>query len=102
MGPRLVASQIPGIEIDYVDTVEDLRSYRVSFEKIKHVLGFSPRHRIEDGVLEVKGLLERGEVDPDDVRTSNLAYLKANGFRGNAADAAPLGAVRTDAASVAS
>lgn len=98
----IVASQIPGVEIDYVDTVEDLRSYRVSFEKIKHVLGFTPRHRIEDGVAEVKDLLERGEVDADDVRTSNLAYLKAHGFRGNHDEVSGLVPVTTDKKSVAS
>jgi nucleoside-diphosphate-sugar epimerase len=98
----IVASQIPGVEIDYVDSVEDLRSYRVSFEKIKHVLGFAPRHRIEDGVAEVKGLLERGEVDADDVRTSNLAYLKAHGFRGNLEEVTGPPAVAADKTSVAS
>ena len=100
----IVASQIPGVEIEYLDTVEDLRSYRVSFDKIKHVLGFTPRYRVEDGVLEVKELLENGEVDPDDIRCSNLAYLNERGFHGSVPDFSPQVAppVPADKKSVAS
>ena len=79
----MVANEIPGTTIDYVDVVEDLRSYRVSFDKIQHVLGFTTRYRIEDGVQEIKALIESGQTSTDDERCSNLLYLKNNGFRGN-------------------
>jgi len=78
----MVASAIPGTQIEYLESVEDPRSYRVSFDKIRHVLRFTARYRVEDGVAEVRALLERGEIDPDDVRYSNLKFLKAHGFRG--------------------
>ena len=78
----MVASQIPGTQIEYVDTIEDPRSYRVSFDKIRHVLGFVTRYRIEDGVREVRSLLESGEVNGCDARYWNLAYLKTSGFCG--------------------
>jgi hypothetical protein len=77
----MVANEIAGAKIEYVDSVEDPRSYRVSFEKIRHVLGFATRYRPEDGIREVRSLIERGEIDGDDEHYSNLAYLKAHGFR---------------------
>jgi nucleoside-diphosphate-sugar epimerase len=78
----IVAGEVPGTEIDYFDAVEDLRSYRVSFDKIRHVLGFTTRHRIEDGVREVRELLESGAVDGEASLYSNLKHLREHGFRG--------------------
>ena len=78
----MVASQIPGTEIEYVDAIDDPRSYRVSFDKIRHVLGFAARYRIEDGVREIQQALATPGVDPDDPRYSNLKYLRDNGFHG--------------------
>jgi nucleoside-diphosphate-sugar epimerase len=77
-----VANEIPGTEIEYLDTVEDLRSYRVSFEKIRHVLGFTPSYRIEDGVREVRELLAGGGLDADASVYSNLKHLREIGFGG--------------------
>ncbi len=42
----------------------DTRSYRVSFAKIRNVLGFVPKYRIEDGVKEIWKALEEGKVMP--------------------------------------
>jgi len=78
----MVAAEVPGAEIQYVDAVEDLRSYRVSFDKIRHVLGYSARYRIEDGVREVLSLLERGEIDGSEDCLSNQRYLERHGFHG--------------------
>ena len=78
----MVASQIPGTSIDYIDVVEDLRSYRVSFDKIRHVLGFAARHRIEDGVREVRSLLAQDGFDAADPVYSNLKHLETFGFSG--------------------
>ena len=95
-----VAAEVPGTTIEYVDTVEDPRSYRVSFEKIRHVLGFTVRHRIEDGIREVRSLIERGEVDVGDEHFSNLRYLQTHGFRRPRPDLAiDIGDVRESVAS---
>jgi nucleoside-diphosphate-sugar epimerase len=96
----MVANEVPQTKIEYVDTVEDLRSYRVSFDKIRHVLGFTPRYRVEDGIREVRQLIERGEVDGEDERYSNLKYLKTFGFRRARPDLAiDVGDVRESVAS---
>lgn len=76
----IVAGVIPGTTIEHSDTVEDPRSYRVSFAKIRHVLGFEPRYGIEDGVREVRDLLQSGTIDPDSSIYSNLRHLREHGF----------------------
>jgi nucleoside-diphosphate-sugar epimerase len=76
----VVAGEIQGTEIEYRDAVEDLRSYRVSFDKIRHVLGFAPRYRIEDGVREVRDLLVSEGIDGERSMYSNLKHLRECGF----------------------
>ncbi len=78
----MVANEVPETRIEYIDAVEDLRSYRVSFDKIRHLLGFSARHRVEDGIREVRALLESGSIRVEAPIYSNLAYLRERGFRG--------------------
>lgn len=79
---ELVAARIPGTRVETGGRVDDLRSYRVSFDKIRHVLGFVPAHTIESGVDEVKALLEKDRLDWTDARYSNLAWLRQHGFAG--------------------
>ena len=54
----------------------------MSFDKIRHVLGFEASHSINDGIDEVRALIEKDRLDWTDVRYSNLAWLKQNGFSG--------------------
>ncbi|MFP6625437.1 MAG: SDR family oxidoreductase [Deltaproteobacteria bacterium] len=79
----MVAQEIGGVDIEYADTTDDPRSYRVSFDKIKHVLGFVPRHSLVEAVREVRDLLNSGAVDPNEERYSNLKYLQVHGFLGD-------------------
>jgi nucleoside-diphosphate-sugar epimerase len=78
----IVAGEIAGTQIEHLDTVEDLRSYRVSFDKIRHVLGFSPRYRIQDGVREIRELLASESIDAECSVYSNLKHLSEHGFGG--------------------
>ena len=43
-----------------VERTDDLRSYHISSEKIKKELGYTPKHTIEDAVLELKQAFEKG------------------------------------------
>lgn len=80
---ELIAAQIPGTRLEFVETrTDDLRSYRVSFDKISHVLGYVPSRTIPDGVAEIKALLENEGIDWTDARYSNVKWLKAHGFSG--------------------
>jgi nucleoside-diphosphate-sugar epimerase len=78
----MVAARIPGTQVEHLDTVDDLRSYRVSFDKIRHVMGFTPDRTIDEGIDEVRRLLETEKLDPDDSRYSNLKHLQTHGFVG--------------------
>ena len=85
----MVANEVGATEIEYIAENNDARSYRVSFEKVRHVLGFAPRHRIEDGVQEMAELFRTGRIDGSDPRYSNLAYLREFGFTGQRGSALP-------------
>lgn len=79
---QIVASRVPGSRVESGGQVDDLRSYRVSFDKIRHVLGFIPSHSIEQGVEEVKDLVLNQKLDWKDLKYSNLGWLRKHGFRG--------------------
>jgi nucleoside-diphosphate-sugar epimerase len=64
---RLLEARFPGGDTTIVPmTGEDPRDYRVSFEKIRSVLGFEPAYSVADGIGEVAALVTSGFVpDPD-------------------------------------
>ncbi|HWC72866.1 MAG TPA: NAD-dependent epimerase/dehydratase family protein [Gemmatimonadales bacterium] len=49
----MVAQIVGGVEVERRDEVADPRDYRVSFAKIRRVLGFEPEHTVADGIREV-------------------------------------------------
>ena len=63
LGPRQVA---------FVRRDEDPRDYKVSFDKVRSVLGFETAMTVPDGIAEVAAALERGAfADPFDPRHRN-------------------------------
>ncbi len=57
---------------------QDTRNYRVNSSKAKSVFGFNPTHSIDDGIEELKFLVETGRIkDIDANRYSNQAFLKS-------------------------
>jgi nucleoside-diphosphate-sugar epimerase len=70
---KMITAQVGEREITWVDRDEDPRDYRVSFEKVRSVLGFEPQRTVPDGIAEIIALLEaRGFGDPYDARYSNV------------------------------
>jgi nucleoside-diphosphate-sugar epimerase len=64
---------IPNAQVNYVNRGEDPRDYRVSFEKIRDVLGFRITRKVPDGIREVIKVLHDGMIgDPDHARYSNV------------------------------
>jgi len=60
-------------EVSYVHREEDPRDYKVSFEKVREVLGYEPRWKVPSGVEEIVEALEAERFgDPFDSRFSNL------------------------------
>jgi len=73
---ELVCRILPGTEMEVLEESPDSRSYNVSFDKAVHVLESRPRKTVEDGVLEIKELLESGGIaDYLDDRYYNVKYL---------------------------
>jgi hypothetical protein len=60
------------LEIEYVGAGEDPRDYRVDFGKIRDVLGFESRWRLEEGILEIRDALRWGIIQhPREARYRN-------------------------------
>jgi nucleoside-diphosphate-sugar epimerase len=67
---------LPGTEVEKVPTDPDLRTYNVSFERIRSELDFTPNHSVEDGVEEITDALSSGQLDPDERRWVTLDQYK--------------------------
>jgi len=63
------------IEIEVVPDDEDKRSYNVSFEKIKNMLGFEPKLTPAEGIKEIYESLKQGSIDTGK-RTITVAWYK--------------------------
>jgi nucleoside-diphosphate-sugar epimerase len=72
----LIKELVPDVEVVHKGEDIDRRNYRVSFAKIRKHLGFTPRHTVPEGVLEIKAAIEDGRIrDYRDVRYSNYKTL---------------------------
>lgn len=83
---RLVKKVVPSAELIESGADGDRRNYRVNFSKIHHAVGFKPQWSLEEGIRQVVGKLESGEVvDYMDSRYSNVKFLMEvagqDGFR---------------------
>lgn len=54
----------------------DIRSYRVSFDKIKQQLGYKTNYTPKEGAKEVFNSLKEGRLNPDDLRTITVKWYK--------------------------
>ncbi len=74
-----VVEQIPTVNVEYQDHVEDRRSYRVAFDRARDVLGFVPCRNVDDAIREIRKALSGGEVaDYRDEIYHNLKWLQRN------------------------
>jgi nucleoside-diphosphate-sugar epimerase len=74
---EMVQRHVPTAEIDIKTEQGDRRDYRVSFDKIRQVLGFQPRFTVEDGIREIAGALAAGTIrDPFADVYHNYKHLK--------------------------
>ncbi len=77
-----VARHVSGARVEHSHKGDDLRSYRVSFERIRSVLGFRPQWTVDDAIKEVEQLLASGRVrDFTNAKFHNAKWLSANGHR---------------------
>jgi len=72
----LLSDLVPDLQVVVDADTADARNYRVSFARIRRVLGFEPDHTILDGILELKAALEGGAfANIGDERFNNLRGL---------------------------
>jgi nucleoside-diphosphate-sugar epimerase len=74
----LVQRHVPGTRVETRDLTfgSDMRDVRVSFAKIRRILGFEPTLTVEDGIREVKDALECGLIRaPRDERYRNATFI---------------------------
>jgi nucleoside-diphosphate-sugar epimerase len=72
-----VRNHFPDMVIETVDMhFQDFRNYRVSSEKARKELGFKPAYSIDDGIEEIKHLLQTNRLkDVDNPRYTNQTFL---------------------------
>jgi nucleoside-diphosphate-sugar epimerase len=72
----IIKELIPDVQVVHKGEDTDQRNYRVSFGKIQKHLGFTPRHTVADGILEIKAAIESGRIrDYRDAHHSNYKTL---------------------------
>jgi nucleoside-diphosphate-sugar epimerase len=73
---KMVAESI-GVPFDYEWYGNpDKRSYQVSFDKVKSVLGFGAKYTAADGAREICDALKDGRLDPNDLRGRTVEWYK--------------------------
>lgn len=68
---------IPSVKIETVDIkFQDARNYKANSDKARSTFGFSPKYTAEDGIMEVKKLIEEHRIkDVNNPRYSNQSFL---------------------------
>jgi len=56
----LIREHVPDLAVSFVHVADDPRDYRVSFERIRAVLGFEPSTRVPEGITQLISALEAG------------------------------------------
>lgn len=74
---EMIRSKLPEAKVEYRDHGGDPRNYRVSFEKVRTVLGFEPLYTVEYGVEQVVDAVEKGFFT-DDVENNDFGNYTIN------------------------
>jgi len=74
----LLAKHFPRLEVQRTEMkFQDSRNYRVTSEKAQKAFEFSPKLDVEQGIVELKTLIEQGRIKNVGIsRHSNQRYLK--------------------------
>jgi nucleoside-diphosphate-sugar epimerase len=83
----LVCARLPGRQVVYQDRGSDPRNYRVSFEKVRERLKFTPAYSVQDGIDEIIWALDNRLFDDVDARRNyygnyELTYPRKAGSAG--------------------
>ena len=70
---ELVQNHIPSSTIEINESKQDLRSYKVSFDKIRNNLNFKVSKTVEDGISEILNQINNNTLDLKNSQFSNLS-----------------------------
>jgi nucleoside-diphosphate-sugar epimerase len=69
----MIRHRVGDADVQFVSVAEDPRDYKVSFERIRSMLGFVPLRHVPDGIDEIANAIEWRMFDNlDDARYSNI------------------------------
>jgi nucleoside-diphosphate-sugar epimerase len=74
---QFVMDIIPNVAVHMIPDDPDLRTYSLSFAKVKQRLGFVPEIRVHEGIVEIKQALERGVISSDDPTCHTLQWYRS-------------------------
>jgi nucleoside-diphosphate-sugar epimerase len=70
---REVCKVVPNVKVNYVESNEDPRDYRVNFDKIKNELGYTITKKVPEGIHEIYTLIQSGVIaDPFGQKFRNI------------------------------
>jgi len=78
---ELISSYVPGVKVINRGDEVDPANYRVSFSKLRKVLGFTPIWTVEKGIEQVMDAVQTGQVkDYREPQYSNIKFLTLEGI----------------------
>lgn len=73
---KIIKKVIPDIKMEIKKEEGDVRDYNVSFEKVSNILNFKAKKTVEEGVLEMKALIQnQGIKDFNNPKYNNYRFL---------------------------
>ena len=73
---ELTKTIFPQCRVSCKKSDEDLRNYRVSFDRIRNILDFEPEYSVSDGLKELKSVFESDLItEINDPKYSNIASI---------------------------
>lgn len=72
---EIIQEFVPSTEIEIIESKKDLRTYKVSFDRIKNNLKFISKKTIRDSISDILTEIEKGSLDPRASEFSNISKL---------------------------
>jgi nucleoside-diphosphate-sugar epimerase len=72
---EIIQEFVPSTKIEITESKVDLRTYKVSFEKIKNNLKFVSKKTIRDSISDILTEIQKGDLDPRVSEFSNISKL---------------------------
>ena len=72
---EIIREFVPSTKIEIIESKKDLRTYKVSFDKIKNNLKFISKKTIRNSISDILAEIEKGSLDPKASEFSNMSKL---------------------------